>query len=88
MSSDELIKELFTNFVGNGDTPAKVFLLNQRIDENTKKLNQAIKKKHKSKLETLCKDYEEVNLMQMDNAFVRGFSFGVQLMAEAFNQKL
>lgn len=88
MNSDELIKELFTNFVGNEPTSAKEVLLNTRIDENTKILNKVIKPKHKKKLEILCKDYEEVNLMQTDEAFARGFSFAVQLMTEAFNHKL
>lgn len=88
MSSNSLIKELYTNFVDVGEMPAKVTLLNGRIDENTKKLNSILKHKHRQKLETLCKDYEEVNLMQTDQAFERGFSFAVQLLAEAFSHKL
>lgn len=88
MSSDSLIKELYTNFVDVGEMPTRVTLLNGRIDENTKKLNSILKPKHRQKLETLCKDYEEVNLMQTDQAFERGFSFAVQLLAEAFSHKL
>lgn len=87
MNSDEIIKDLFINYVGYGETSSKSFLLNERIDENTKKLNKIINKKHKHKLETLCKDYEQVNLMETEKAFTRGFSFAVQLMAEAFSQK-
>lgn len=83
--NSEIIKELFTNFVGNGDIPAKLFLLNGRIDDNTKLLNKVISKRYKKKLETLCKDYEEVNLIQTDEAFTRGFSFAVQLLAESFS---
>lgn len=88
MNSDSLIKELFTNFVDTGEMPTKVFLLNDRIDENTKKLNSILKTKHKEKLKTLCRDYEEVNLIQTEHAFERGFSFAVQLLAEAFSHKL
>ena len=39
-------------------------------------------------IDETSKDYEEVNLMQTDQAFERGFSFAVQLLAEAFSHKL
>ena len=87
MNSEEIIKDLFVNYVGYGETSSKNFLLNERIDENTKKLNRILSKKHKKKLKTLCDDYENVNLIETEKAFTRGFSFTVQLMAEAFSQK-
>ena len=87
MNSEELIKDIFVNYVGYGETSSKTLLLNERIDENTKKLNKIINKKNRKKLKTLCDDYEEVNLIETENCFVRGFSFAVQLMAEAFSQK-
>ena len=87
MNSEEIIKDIFVNYVGYGETSSKTLLLNERIDENTKKLNKIINKKNRKKLKTLCDDYEEVNLIETENCFVRGFSFAVQLMAEAFSQK-
>lgn len=87
MNSEEIIKDLFVNYVGCGETSSKSFLLNERIDENTKKLNRILSKKHKKKLKTLCDDYKNVNLIETEKAFTRGFSFAVQLMAEAFSQK-
>ena len=87
MNSEEIIKDIFVNYVGYKETSSKTLLLNERIDENTKKLNKIISKKHRKKLKTLCDDYEEVNLIETENCFVRGFSFAVQLMAEAFSQK-
>ena len=87
MNSEELIKDIFVNYVGYEETSSKTLLLNERIDENTKKLNKIINKKNRKKLKTLCDDYEEVNLIETENCFVRGFSFAVQLMAEAFSQK-
>ena len=87
MNTTEMIKDLFINFFGSGETSQKEFLLREEINENTKKLNQIINKKHKNKLKTLCDDYDEINIIIEERGFTRGFSFAVQLMAEAFSQR-
>ncbi len=84
----KLIKDLFRNYVGLGDTTIKDFLLNDRIDITTKELQKLINNKHKKKLERLCNDYQEVNLIETEHSFIKGFSFAVQLLSEAYAQKL
>lgn len=88
MSSSDLIKDIFTNYVGHGDMSREYYLLNNRIDVNTKILNKIINKKHKERFKTLCKDYEKINLELSDESFVRGFSFAVHLLSQAYSQKL
>lgn len=88
MSSSDLIKDMFTNYVGHGDMSREYYLLNDRIEMNTKILNKIIHKKYKKRFETLCNDYETINLAQSDDSFVRGFSFAVHLLSEAYAHKL
>lgn len=81
------IKDLYINHVGPGSSTRMSYLLNERIDQNTKHLKKVINFKHKKKLETLCKDYEQLNLMETERAFSRGFAYATQLLSEAFNHK-
>lgn len=83
----EIIKELYCNFVESSELPHKCHLLYDRISTNTKDLKKIMCKKYKKKLERLCEDYEEINTIEVDNAFVDGFSFAVQLMSEAYAHK-
>lgn len=84
----EIIKDLYTNFVGSGDKTRKYYLLNDRIEEITKELQRKLKNKYKGKIEMLCNDYQEINLIDTEQAFTRGFAFAVQLLSEAFAEKL
>ena len=85
--SDEIIRNLYINFVGPGDMPRKCYLLNDRIDTNKKDLLHRLHKKDKKKFEQICKDYEETNLLECEEAFIRGFSFATQLLGEAYSNK-
>lgn len=84
----EIIKDLYINYVGCGDTTRIDYLLTDRIDSIIKELQKKINNKHKKKLETLCNDYEKVNLIETEQAFTRGFAFAVQLLSEAYSHKL
>jgi len=88
MKKLEIIKDLYTNYVGSGETTRKDYLLNDRINEITKELQRELKNKHKRKLERLCNDYQQINLIEAEQSFTRGFSFAVQLLSEAFAEKL
>lgn len=88
MSSDNLIKDIFTNYVGFGDVSKEYYMLSERIDVNTKMLNKVINNRHKKIFEKLCNDYEELNIIQSEDAFVRGFVFAVHLLSEAYAHKL
>ena len=85
--NNEIIRDLYINFVGPGDMPRKGYLLNDRIDTNKKDLLHRLHKKDKKKFEQICKDYEETNLLECEEAFIRGFSFAVQLMSEAYGRE-
>jgi len=87
MKSNTLIKDLYINHVGSGSGTRMSYLLNDRIDQNTKLLNKVINFKHKRKLEILCNDYKELNLIETERAFSRGFAYATQLLSEAFNHK-
>jgi len=81
------IKDLYINHVGPGSSTRMSYLLNERIDQNTKHLKKVIKFKHKNKLKTLCDDYEQLNSIEAEEAFKRGFAYATQLLSEAFNEK-
>ena len=83
----EIIKELYGNFVEGGEPPHLCHLLYERIDTTKTELNSILYKNNRKKLERICNDFEEINLMETDRAFVDGFSFAVKLMAEAFSHK-
>lgn len=83
-----MIKDLYVNYVGVGDITRKDYLLNDRIDAITKELQRKLNNKNKKKLEKLCNNYQEINLMETEESFARGFAFAVQLLSEAFAQKL
>lgn len=85
--SESLIKDLYTNFVDSSESPHLCYLLYERIDTTTAELKSVLYKENRKKLERLCQDYEKINLMETDRAFVDGFSFAVKLMAEAFANK-
>ena len=84
--SKNIIRELFYNFVESSELPRKYYLLTERVDDTTKKLNKSLNKKNKKKLERLCNDYEEILAFEVENAFGDGFSLAVQLMSEAFGR--
>ena len=84
----EIIKDLYTNYVGSGDITRTDYLLNDRIDTTTKELQKKMSNKYKKKLEKLCNDYQKVSLIETEQAFTRGFAFAVQLLSEAFAEKL
>lgn len=84
----EIIKDLYINYVGCGDTTRTDYLLNDRIDTTIKELQKKISNKHKKKLERICNDYQKVNLIETEQAFTRGFAFAVQLLSEAYTHKL
>ena len=83
----EIIKDLYYNFVESSELPRKYHLLCDRISANDKDLKKIIKKKHRKKLEMIIEDYEEIITITTDNAFIDGFSFAVQLMSEAYGHK-
>ena len=84
---ESLIKDLYCNFVDSSEPPHLCHLLTERIDTTTAELKLILYKKNKKKLDRLCKDYEEINLMETDRAFVDGFAFAVKLMSEAYAHK-
>lgn len=83
----ELIKMLYGNFIESSDPPYKSHLLNDRINTNTKSIKRILNRKNKNKLDLICKDYEEINIMDVENAFADGFSLAVQLLSEAYAHK-
>ena len=85
---DEIIRKLYINFVGNGEMPRKSYLLNDRIDNTEKELKKRLHKNSKKLFEQMCKDYQELNLMETEEAFINGFSFAVKLLSEAYARKL
>lgn len=87
MQSNEMIKDLYNNFFDSGEHPRICHLLNQRIDETTKQLRKNINSKNKKKLDRICKDYQKVNLIETEDEFIRGFSYAIQLMSEAYSHK-
>lgn len=87
MLSKELIRDLYNNYVESGEMPRKCYLLNDRIDKTITELKRKMKKRNKKKLDLLCEDHIELNLIETEEAFIRGFSFATQLLSEAFSQK-
>ncbi len=87
MNKTEMIKDLFINYIGNGNSTKKEIALMENIDKNMSTLNKILNKKCKKKLNKLCNDYDKINEIEVEQAFTRGFSYAVQLMAEAFSQK-
>ena len=83
---EKLIKEIYHNLIESSELPIKHHLLNARVDETTKQLERIMNKKNKKKLEQLCKDYEEILALEVENAFEDGFSSAVQLMSEVYNK--
>ena len=84
---DNIIKELFYNFVESSSQPRMYYLLLERIDTNTQQLKKFMNKKNKKKLQQICDDYEKIAEFEIDTAFEDGFSFAVQLMSEAYSRK-
>ena len=84
----EMIKDLFINYVGFGDVTRKDYLLKDRIDATTKELQRNLNNKNRKKLDRISNDYQEINLIETEESFARGFAFAVQLLSEAFAQKL
>ena len=87
MKSAEVIKDLYINYVGHGAMPRRYYLLNNRIDKNITELKKIMYKKNKKKLDKLCDDFTQMNIIECDESFIDGFSFAVQLLSEAFNRK-
>lgn len=83
----EMIKDLFINYVTSGQMSRKCYLLNDRIDKNITELKRIMYKKNKKKLDKLCDDFMEINSIECEDAFAEGFSFAVQLMSESFSRK-
>ena len=82
-----IIQDLYVNFVGTSEYPRRYHLLNGRIDEVTRELNNKMNPKLKKKLKRLCDDYEEVYSIGTEEAFISGFSFAIHLMTEAYAHK-
>ena len=77
MSSTEMIKDLFINYIdGCGEMPIKY-----------QKLKNKLSKKDKKKLLKLCDNFFEVNGIECEESFIRGFAFATQLMSSAFSYK-
>ena len=87
MQSKELIRDLYNNYVESSEMTRKCYLLNDRIDKTLNELKRKMNKKTKKKLDLLCEDHLELNLIESEEAFIQGFSFATQLLSEAFNQK-
>ena len=71
MPSEEIIKDLYINFVESGESSRRCFLLRERIDTNTKELNKILYKGNQKKLERIVKDFEEINMSETEREFVR-----------------
>lgn len=87
MQSNEVIRDLYNNFIDSCEMPRKCYLLNDRADATLKELKRKMNKKSKKKLDLLCKDYLEIKLIETEEAFIQGFSLATQILSEAFNQK-
>lgn len=87
MQSNELIKDLYNNYVTSNEMPRKCYLLNDRIDKTLTELKKKMNKKTKKKLDLLCEDHLELNLIESEEAFIQGFSLATKLLSEVFNQK-
>lgn len=83
---EKLITEIYHNLIESSELPRKHHLLIERVDITTKQLKKVMNKKNKKKLEQLCKDYEEILALEVDNAFSDGFSFAIKLMAEVYSK--
>ena len=82
-----IINQLYYNFVECTELSSRGQLLNDRIESTTKELKKRLNKNGKRKLEQIVNDYNEVSLMEVDNAFKDGFSFAVKLLSEAYSHK-
>lgn len=87
MQSNELIRDLYNNYVESNEMPRKCYLLNDRIDKTITELKRKMNKKTKKKLDLLCEDQLDLSLIESEEAFIQGFSLATQLLSEAFNQK-
>lgn len=87
MMQENIIKNLYINFIQSSEQPRRYYLLFERIDKNTKELKNVINKRNKKKLKQICDDYDEIASFEAENAFIDGFSFAVQLMSEAYARK-
>ena len=56
-----------------------------RIYDRTEKLEEKLCEEEKSMLSRLIEDYNDVFCDEREDAFVKGFSLGVRLTAEAFS---
>ena len=56
-----------------------------RIFDRVEKLNETIGEEKKSMLSKLIDDYNEVFCEEREDIFVKGFSLGLRLAAEAFS---
>ena len=86
--NNEIIRDLYINYVGTGENSRKCYLLFDRIEHSQKDLMQILHKKNRKKLEQICEDFEERKCIETEEAFIRGFSFAVQLLGEAYSKKL
>ncbi len=84
---ESIIKDLYINYLENGEIPHKYHILFERVDTTTKELSKVMNKRNKKKLNRLCNDYEEIITIEADTAFKDGFSFAVKLMSEAYANK-
>ena len=87
MQSNELIRDLYNNFVESKEMPRKCYILNDRIDKTLNEIKRKMNKRTKKKLDLLCEDHLELNLIESEEAFIQGFSLATQLLSQAFNQK-
>ena len=87
-SDDDLIKDIFRNYVEYGATLPRCHVLNNRIDLTTEKLMKRLNNENKKDLEKLCQYYEEKHLTETAETFVRGFAFATKLLSEAYGYKL
>lgn len=92
MNQSKKIEELCECFSSDIRMPRKYHALQDRVDELKeeiiKKQHPKNKKKITKKLDTIFDDFLEMNCMEDDEYFRYGFSLAVQIMSEAFTQRI
>lgn len=92
MNQSKKIEELCECFSTDIRMPRKYHALEDRIEEMKadiiKKQHPKKKKKIAKMLDTIFDDFLEMNCIEDDEYFRYGFSLAVQIMSEAFTQRI